>query len=192
MCVTLMTFALLMQVPAHDCYYGVDCNMVISYIANDIPGWRTYVDHMSRKGKRFFMTKIVHDEASKRGPLPDVFHLFRDGEGELRARSALPALLSAFGMTADASVAQKFSKDLQWLLQSGYSIAGCPDIPELDILSGRAFAITANAKLVRRFLHSSDKRSKFEKVVDDCALEHLADVRTVCKTDGTSVDRSAF
>ena len=178
--------------PGHDSYYSVDSNMVISYIANDIPGWREYVDHMSRKGKRFFITNVIHQEVSRKNPiLPPAFHLFNDTEGETRAKRALATLLNAFGIPEDASSARKFSNDLQWLLQSGYSISGCPDIPELCILSGKALAITTNAKLVRRFLYNPAQHTAFETVVDECALEHLADVRTV-GCNGTFADRSAF
>ena len=174
--------------PNHDCYYSVDSNMIISYIANDIPGWREYVDHMSRKGKRFFITQ----EVMRKNPiLPPAFHLFNDTEGATRAKRALSTLLNEFGIPEEASSAKKFSNDLQWLLQSGFSISGCPDIPELSILSGNTFAITANAKLDRRFLYNPDQRWIFETVVNDCALEHLADVRTVAG-NGSFVDRSAF
>jgi hypothetical protein len=185
-------FHSLVQDPTHDCYYNVDSSMVISYVADDIPGWRDYVDQMSLKGKRFFMTKISHDEVVKKTPIPAAFTLLEDREGEHRAKSSLPTLLRTFGIPGDASVVQMFSNDLQWLLQSGYTISGCPHIPAMEILSGHAFAITANAEFVRRFLYSPDQRSKFEKVVDDCGLEHLADVRTVNKADGTFIDRSAF
>ena len=188
----MQNFYQLIADPSHDCYYSADANMVISYMANDIPGWREYVDHMSRKGKRFFITNVIHQEVTRKTPvLPPTFHLFNDTEGATRAKRALATLLTKFGIPSDASNAKKFSNDLQWLLQSGYSISGCPDIPELDILSGKAFAITANAKLVRRFLYNPDKRTAFETVVDHCALEHLADVRTVA-ANGTFVDRSAF
>ena len=144
-------FHSLVQDPTHDCYYSVDSNMVISYVSDDIPGWRVYVDHMSLKGKRFFMTKIIHDEVVRKTPIPAAFTLFEDGEGERRAKCSLPTLLRSFGMPGDASVANFFSNDLRWLLQSGYSISGCPHIPAMEVLSGRAFAITANNKLVRRF-----------------------------------------
>jgi hypothetical protein len=170
--------------------------MVISYVRDEIPGWRAYVDHMSTKGKRFFMTGVVYNEVmvglSSGEAIPAPFHRFDDGEGEIRARSAVPKILKAFGIPEDSSSAGKFANDLQWLLQSGYSISGCPDIPEIEIVCGRALAITANAKLVRRFLYTPGKRTTFELVVDQSALEHLADIRTVKVTTGTYVDRSAF
>lgn len=181
--------------PAHDCYYSVDCNMVIAYIKGDIPGWRDYVDHMNKKGKRFFLTRGIYDDVVTNGKLtelPPSFHLFDDEGGYERAKRALPTLLEAFSIHPDAQCAKKFANDLEWLLQSGFSISGCPDIPELDILSGKAMAITANAKLVRRFLYNHAKRVTFERVVNDCALEHLADIRTVDTLHGTYVDRSAF
>jgi len=187
-----MNFSSLCSDPAHDCYYSVDSNMVISYVCDDIPGWREYVDRLSQKGRRFFMTSVVYAEVLRGGTVPPVFHLFGDGEGEIRSKMAVPRLLHAFGISADAACARKFANDLQWLLQSGFSISGCADIPELAILSGKALAVTANAKLVRRFLYSPDKRAAFERVVDDCALEHLADVRAVVKSSGVFVDRSAF
>jgi len=165
--------------------------MIISYVADDIPGWRAYVNKLSQKGKRFFMTSVVHDEVIRGGPIPPVFHLFEDKEGEIRSKLAIPRLLDAFGILADAGCAKKFANGLQWLLQSGFSISGCVDIPEVSILSGNALAVTANAKLVRRFLYTSDKRAVFERVVDERALEHLVDVRAVVKSSGAFVDRSA-
>jgi hypothetical protein len=124
--------------------------------------------------------------------IPPPFHCFDDEEGEIRAKRVLPKILNAFGISEESGCAKKFANDLQWLLQSGYSIAGCPDIPAIEILSGRALAITANAKLVQRFLHTPDKRITFERVVDQSGLEHLADIRTVASNTGTFIDLSAF
>ena len=42
---------------------------------------------------------------------------------------------------------------------------------------GMTFAMTGNADLIRKFLGSAEWRKKFERIVDNYALEHLADIR---------------
>ena len=68
--------------------------------------------------------------------------------------------------------------DVKWLLEAGYCIAECEDIPPVAAANdGTAFAMTGNEALIRKFLGSAEWRKKFERIVDNYALEHLADIR---------------
>lgn len=172
----------------HDAYYFVDTNMIIAYVKNEIPGWCAYVDFLAAKGKRFFVTKRIRDEFLMLPNLPPQFHLFESIDADYRAKCAYPDLMTEFNCTD-----KKFSTDLHWLLESGFCMSINADIPELALGNkGNVFAITANAHLIRRFIRSPAGRKKFEKVVDQHGLDHLADIRGISTVHGTFEDFSAF
>jgi hypothetical protein len=182
------SFSSLLADPSHDAYYFVDTNMIIAYCKDEIPDWIAYVDFLSAKGKRFFVTERIAKEFTMLPTLPSAFHVFTSDDADYRARMAYPVLMRRF-----ESNQAKFSTDLHWLLESGFCMSICPDIPLTALANtGRVFAITANAHIIRRFIRTPDGRRKFEKVVDEQGLDHLADIRGVCMCAGTFEDFSAF
>lgn len=106
----------------------------------------------------------------------------------IRVDSAYPDVLAKFNVPLTND---QFKVDVRWLLECGFCICSCDDIPPEDIIAGRAFALTMNAKLVHRFLARPQKRRMFEKIVDRHSLEHLANVRHLSR-DGTFVDFPAL
>ena len=182
------SFSALIAVPDHDAYYFVDTNMIIAYVKDEIPGWRAYVDFLAAKGKRFFVTKRIRDEFTMVPDLPSQFNVFESADADYRAKFAYPYLMDIFGCSD-----KKMSTDLHWLLECGFCMSICEDIPLRALGNkGNVFAITANEHLIRRFIRSPDGRKKFEKVVDDHGLDHLADIRGVSMSRGIFEDFSAF
>jgi hypothetical protein len=177
----------LLDDPLHDCYYFVDTNIIIAYHNHQLPVLNRYIDVLASKGPRFFVTDRIAGEFSA-VPLPQVFHRFHHSDAVIRADQAYPQVVREFELPSCNS---KFKTDLRWLLESGFCIHACDDIPVKEILRGRAFALTMNAKLIHRFLRSRDMRLKFERIVDENALEHLADLRLLDSV-GAYSDLSAF
>ncbi len=158
--------------PNHDCYYLVDTNIVFSYVRDDVPGLRQYVDTLSQKGKRFFLTERIASEVVSM-PIPPQFQVYRSAHLSAIVERAYAAVMREFGCTS-----RKFQTDVKWLLEAGYCLAENEHIPPLANASdGMTFALTGNASVIRKFLGASDWRKKIERIVDNHALEHLADIR---------------
>ena len=161
--------------------------MIIAYVKDEIPGWRAYVDFLAAKGKRFFVTRRIRDEFLGTN-LPPQFHIFDSTDADYRAKNAYPHLMKEFNCSD-----KKVSTDLHWLLESGFCMSICEDIPLLALGNkGNVFAITANAHLILRFIKLPEDRQKFEQVVNQHGLDHLADIRGVSTELGTFEDFSAF
>ena len=157
-----------------------------SYYRSELPILNQYVNFLSRKGPRFFVTDRIAEEFNL-GPLPQVFHKFSHPDAISRTDRAYETVLAKFKVTS-----RKCETDVKWLLESGFCLHACESIPvESLIVSGKAFGLTMNAKLVHRFLRIPPHRADFEQIVDMHALEHLADVRLL-HTHGSFEDLSAF
>ncbi len=156
--------------------------MVIKYVKNELPIFNQYVDLLAGRGKRFFLTTRIKNQLNFIPP--SQFHVFDDKEAYVKANSAYPEVRDLFNVKAKHD---KYFTDVTWLLECGYCIATCEDIPPQDILAGKAFAMTSNCQLLNRFLRDAKQREKFEGIVDRCGLEHLAGVRRV-NYDGTLDD----
>jgi hypothetical protein len=178
---------LLLDDPHHDCFYFVDTSIVIAYQHQQLPVLNRYIDTLAAKGPRFFVTDRIAAEFPS-VPLHGVFHRYHHADAVTRADQAYTKVLREFDLPPNDS---KFKTDLRWLLETGFCIHACESIPVLQILRHRAFALTTNAKLVHRFLRDQGMRLRFEKIVDDNALEHLADLRLLNST-GSFSDLSAF
>ena len=167
----------------HDAYYFVDTNIIFAYHQNTVPGLREYIDSISRKGKRFFITERILKEVTTI-PVPPPFHVYRSSTAIALAERAYPFLMREF-----ACKSAKFETDVKWLLEAGYCIAECNDIPpESAANEGACFAMTGNAVVLRKFLGTRQGRKKFEAVVDNFALEHLANIRRIDMCTGCFED----
>eukprot|EP00455_Lapot_gusevi_P023798 TRINITY_DN2471_c0_g1_i1.p1 TRINITY_DN2471_c0_g1~~TRINITY_DN2471_c0_g1_i1.p1 ORF type:complete len:212 (+),score=14.27 TRINITY_DN2471_c0_g1_i1:48-683(+) len=177
--------------PALDSYYFVDNSIISSYHKREVPSLNRYVDHLSSKGPRFFVTRRIAREFTScfSAPLPPIFHLYHDNDAVVRADFAYPEVLRAFGLDSNAGF--EFKTDLHWLLESGFCLHACEEIPVDAILSCQVFALTLNGKLVHRFLNTTKKREMLERIIDLQGLEHLADIRLL-DTDGSFQDVKAF
>ena len=154
----------------HDVYYFVDTNIVLSYCKGDVPGLCDYVDKLSQNGKRFFLTERIRNELVS---VPPQFHVVKSDHLNGLVDRAYPVIMREFGCSS-----RKFETDVKWLLEAGYCLAECADIPPVASGNdGMTFAMTGNAALIRKFLGSAEWRKKFERIVDNYALEHLADIR---------------
>lgn len=174
-------------VPDHDAYYFVDTSVVFSYHRNDVPGLKKYVDFLSLKGKRFFVTERIHREITSI-TLPNPFHVYNNPEASALANRAYPTLMREF-----ACKSPKFERDTKWLLEAGFCLASCEDIPpEIVANDGRVFAMTGNAAFIRKFLGTPQGRAKFETVVDNFSLEHLANIRKLNMATGCFEDVFTF
>ena len=170
--------------------------MIIFYVNGKLPGWVDYVDHLSAKGKRFFVTNAIYEEYNKglgrqitEYSLPSPFHRLDDEDASYKASIAYPALMKEVNISPDNA---DFAYDARWVLESGYCIAASLDIPDAAVLErGKVFAITCNAKFIQRLLNSPTKRRTFEKVVNQYGLEHLINIRSVVVKDGTFLDKYA-
>lgn len=178
---------MLLEDPDHDCYYFVDTNIIIAYHKNESPSLKRYIDHLSQKGPRFFVTHRIAAEFTL-APIPPVFQVFHEADAVVRADLAYFDILAAFRLRPTSN---KFHTDVRWVLESGFCLHSCEQIPVEEIIRGRAFALTMNAKLVHRFLQCPDKRRQFEKIVDEHALEHLADLRLLSQ-NGSFRDLCGF
>jgi hypothetical protein len=157
-----------------DAYYFVDTNIVFGYHKNDVPGLRDYVDFLSQMGKRFFITERIQKEVISI-PVPAPFHLYKSPIATALADRSYPQVMREF-----ACKSPKFETDVKWLLEAGYCLAECPDIPPEAVANdGVCFAMTGNAVVLRKFLGSPQGRRKFETIVDNYALEHLANIRRI-------------
>jgi hypothetical protein len=137
--------------------------MITAYCKDEIPGWNSYVDFLSAKGKRFFVTECIQKEFTKFPDIPPVLHVFESDDADYRAQKAYPVLMERFKCNLT-----KFSTDLHWLLETGFCMSICADIPLDPLVSkGKVFAITANADLFRRFIKTQEYTQTFEKVVDE-------------------------
>ena len=82
---------------APDCLYFVDAVLVQAYASRKIPKWNEYVDFVSKKGRRFFVTKLMRTQLSCR--LPPPFHLYDDpsySETDFKVEISLPLLFKIF------------------------------------------------------------------------------------------------
>jgi hypothetical protein len=191
------SFDSLLNEEGHDCYYSVDTNMIIFYVNGKLPGWVDYVDHLSAKGKRFFVTNAIYEEYNKglgrqitEYSLPSPFHRLDDEDASYKASIAYPALMKEFNISPDNT---HFAIDARWILESGYCIAASLDIPEAAVVErGKVFAITCNAKLIQRLFNSLTKRRTFENIVNQHGLEHLVNMRSVSVKDGTFLDKYSY
>lgn len=174
--------------PNHDDYYIVDANMIISYMNNNIKYWNDYVDFMSTKGPRFFVTPRIAKEVT-RGPIPKQFVILRDdydfNDIDLRVDYAYKQLLLDLNIPHH----EKFVNDAKWLLECGYCMSINEYIPVESLFKNEVFAITSNAGAIRRFIKNPLKRKIFETAVDNNGLEHLITIRTM-SLDGSFVDYS--
>lgn len=170
-------------VHAHDAYYFVDTNIIIGYHHDSVPGLRQYVDFVSRNGKRFFITERILKEVVTI-PVPPPFHVYRSPIAAVLVDRAYPTLMREFGCRS-----AKFETDVKWLLEAGYCLAECSDIPpEAAANDGKCFAMTGNAVVLRKFLGTSEGCKKFETIVDNFALEHLANIRRINMSTGSFED----
>jgi len=157
-----------------EAFYFVDTNIVFGYYNDEVPGLKDYVDLLSKNGKRFFITERILKEVVSI-PVPTPFHVYRSPTAAALADRAYPQVMREFACTSP-----KFETDVKWLLESGYCLAECPDIPPEAVANeGVCFAMTGNAVVLRKFLGSPQGRRKFETIVDNYALEHLADIRRI-------------
>ncbi len=163
----------------HDVYYVVDTNIVLSYCKGDVPGLCNYVDKLSQNGKRFFLTERIRNELVS-VPVPPQFHVVKSDHLNGLVDRAYPVIMRDFGCTS-----RKFETDVKWLLEAGYCLAECADIPPVASGNdGMTFVMTGNAALIRKFLASAEWRKKFERIVDNYSLEHLADIRKLDMATG--------
>jgi hypothetical protein len=169
--------------PDHDCYYFVDTSIVVAYHSQEFPFLNRYIDTMSLKGPRFFVTSRIAAGFTT-APLPAPFKIFRDKEASIRVDFAYPTVVAWFNLGTPSA---QFKVDICWLLESWYCLCSCYDIPPEDIVSGRAFALTMNAELVGRFIEDPASNRRLERIIDERALEHLASVRHLAR-DGTFRD----
>jgi hypothetical protein len=178
----MQSLCALLSDPGHDAYYFVDKNIVLAYVENNVPGLKEYVDNISSKGKRFFLTdRILKELKSISLPLP--FHLYSCNTAMVLADRAYPVLLRDF-----ACKSKKFETDVKWLLEAGFCLSECSDIPPEVFANDTAFALTGNANVVRKFLGTPGGRGKFEMVVNNYALEHLANIRKLNMVTGCYED----
>ena len=162
----------LLKDPDHDCYYMVDTNIVFGYVKDDVPGLRHYVDTLSQKGKRFFVTERIAAEVVLES-IPSPFYIYKSSQLNTLVDRAYDVVMREFGC-----ISRKFQTDIKWLLEAGYCLAECDHIPPMASASdGMTFAMTGNAPVIGKFLGSADRCRKFERIVDNYALEHLADIR---------------
>lgn len=163
-------------------YYAVDTNMLYAYCNQPwrVPGWREYVDNLSRNGVHFFVTPTIQREWGGRY-LPSPFRRVNFSEAITnRIESAYHefcAVLAASGLL-NAPLAQ-FNMDLHWILESGF-LATIHDLIPLEALDhGRIFAVTLNAKLVRYILATPGVSKILEQILAKYSLGVLIDVRFI-------------
>ncbi len=164
--------------------------MIMAYCKDEIPGWNAYVDFLSAKGKRFFVTERIRKKFTLYLDLPPVFHLFKYPEfdrADYFAEKAYPLLIETFNAT-DAVLSSDLTTDLLWLLECGNCMLWCSDIPD-DFFHGlyTMYAITANEDMINRFIRKKEDRMKFEMVTRNSILEHLTEIRFV-NQNGTLED----
>jgi hypothetical protein len=178
-----------MNEQAPDCVYFVDAALIKAYVSRQMPLWNEYVDYVSKKGRRFFATALIRSHLGFR--LPPPFYPYDEPDylkTDFKVEISLPFLFKIFKIKS-----YRYAHDLRWVFGSGCGLTICMRThleAKATVLGYRitAFAITANADLVRRFLKNRIDRKKFEKVVRFSSLGHLADVRAVDLKSGTFRD----
>jgi hypothetical protein len=176
-----MDLASLMSDQAPDCFYIVDTTLIRAYVSRELPKWNEYVDHVSKKGSRFFVTALTRSQLGCK--LPPPFHPYdeEDRDAYFLVEISMPMLFKVFKIKS-----YRFAHDLRWVFGCGYTLRDCQrtHFQTFSRANGieclaRGFAITANTDLVQRFLHDRIDNKKFNKVVRSATLGHLPDVRAV-------------
>jgi hypothetical protein len=175
--------------PKHNSYYVVDANMIIGYMLNSFKGgWNNYVDYMSLRGPRFFVTSRIASEITI-GTIPPQFTILKGDEFDFddindKVENGYNALITALQIPDN----DKYKTDIYWLLEAGYCGAVCSNIPYQAHFNKNVFAITANAVIIRKMIKDIKRRQIFETIINQSSLEHLANIRFFNGNKGTFID----
>lgn len=187
---TTRTLSELLKDSHHDCYYFVDRSIIEAFETNEIPILNAYIEKLSLSGKHFFLTEGIAEEFAASGRWKPL-QFSTSSEIEASTRSPFAYEDAAIYFNISDVETSKFGPGLRWIIECGYCLSACEDIPLDRLLNGCAFALTLDRDLVRRFLSSLNDCKALERAVDLNGLEHLADVRLL-NPDGSFEDFTAF
>ena len=93
-----MDLATLMNDQAPDCIYLVDAELIKAYVSKTMPKWNEYVDYVSKKRRRFFVTAMVRSLLNFRLPPPFLPSEDPDYESNIdfNVEISLPLLFKVF------------------------------------------------------------------------------------------------